>query len=494
MKHPPTPQQAAYFNLGTDPRSGSVALDAKAGTGKTTTQAGLAAKLPGSGLATSVLKSTVADLGKAMPGNWESRGLHSLGYAAIRKKHPRIKVDSGGNALYEFCKERLSDESEWWKTFAEVKPLVEQALLAGIVPNHERFITPDESHEWEALADRFDIEWEPVVYETAHAALVHLNNLATSGTSLTFAHMLTLPLFWSGYSVQQYPKVIVDEAQDLNPLQHRMIAKALRHNGRVFVTGDPNQAIMAFSGADSNSFHNLVQQFSCTVLPLTWCFRCGTEIIAEAQRDVPSLEAPPGAHQGAVVQADHIDLDDLPRTIICRNNAPNLRLAMRLFTAGYTVECAGKDIGAGLKSTIKRIASGKNAASMPAPEFLSRLQAWADREIKRRPARKHTVQDKRDALAALAEHHQTLGAITQHIDQLYQPEPDGKRLPAEFQLLTIHKSKGREYDKVGFLDAHLIPAKWAKQDWELEQERNLRYVGVTRAKNELVYLDSDLIQ
>jgi superfamily I DNA/RNA helicase len=131
---------------------------------------------------------------------------------------------------------------------------------------------------------------------------------------------------------------------------------------------------------------------------------------------------------------------------------------------------------------------------MKSIEFMSRLQRWADREIERRPARKHAVLDKRDALFALAEHHQTVGTIRKHIDRLYVDENDEERRKAEFQLSTIHKAKGREWDRVGFLDAHLIPAKWARQDWELEQEDNLAYVGVTRAKQELVYLDSEMIQ
>lgn len=492
MAHSPTPQQHAYYSLGSNPRSGSIALDAKAGCGKTSSQAGLAKLLPGSGLATSVLRNTVADLAKVMPQNWETIGMHSLGYRGIRKKLSSIKVDTKGNALYEFCKEALKDEDAWWKLFPDIKALVEQSMLAGIVPGHERWATPDTSDQWELLADRFDIEMTPLVYETARAAVTHLNKLALQG-NIQFVHMLTLPLFWN-FPVNQYPKIIVDEAQDLNILQHLMVQKALRHNGRLFVTGDPCQAIMAFSGSMANSFDALVKRFDCTVLPLTWCWRCGTEIIQRAQQYVPSLEAPPGAHTGAVYEAEHTDLDDLPRNILCRNNAPLTRLAMRLFVAGYSVECAGRDIGAGLKSTIKRIASGKNSDNLKSSDFAIRLHRWAEREIARRPARKHAVNDKLDALLALAEHHQTVGSMRKHIDHLYvNTEGDAQQL-AEFQLSTIHKAKGREWDRVGFLDAHLIPAKWAKQPWEQEQEANLAYVGITRAKQELVYLDSKLIQ
>jgi len=779
MAHIPTPEQAAYYTTGTDPRAGSVALCARAGAGKTFTQRELASRLPGSGLATSVLRSTVADLAKVMPSNWETKGLHSLGYAGIRKKLPSAKVDTKGSALYEFCKDHLKDDEHWWKALPDIKALVEQAMLAGIVPDHERFATQDTPEQWELLTDRFDIDASPVIIEAARSALIHLNKLALQGT-IQFTHMLTLPLFF-GYPISQYPKIIIDEAQDLNILQHLLISKALRHNGRVFVTGDPCQpagtlvsrvdypkvgnqkavvtqvpiedievgdtligfaqgksyfkydakvlgitkreyqgtlieatgatsttrytpnhicyasftnlrdhtavylmeknglyrigkakmdyvkqsgpiaraqkegasklwlliatkdpadaalyeayfqaqfglpdltfvcpdsneqtqsayanqqyldtfwalfeptelrrravllleslgrdinfpiwdsgstltsfkrmglfracnlmsnctlipfrgnnesrlehhetvqisrveytgfvysfsisddklyiadgyvthncqAIMAFSGALSNSFHELVARFSCTTLPLTISWRCPKAVIAVAQQYVPDIQAAPTAIEGAVIYADHPNLSDLPRVILCRNNAPLLRLAMRLFIAGHSVECAGRDIGAGLKSTINRIASSKNSDHMKADEFVCRLHNWAKREIERRPARKHSVQDKLEALSTLAEHHATAGSIRKHIDNLYVNAEDGTRRPAEFHLSTIHKAKGREWDSVGFLDSHLIPAKWAKQEWELEQESNLAYVAVTRAKQELVYLDSNTIQ
>lgn len=491
MPHPPTLQQSAYYTAGTDPRAGSIALCARAGSGKTHTQRELAKQLPGSGLATSVLKSTVKDLAAAMPQNWETKGLHSLGYAGIRKKLPQAKVDTSGSVLYEFVKDTLKAEDDWWRFLPDIKALVEQVMLAGIVPDHEKFATPDTEEEWTLLADRFDIDMTPLVYETARSAVIHLNKLALQGT-VQFSHMLTLPLFF-GFAVNQYPKIIVDEAQDLNPLQKLMVRKALRHNGRVFLSGDDHQAIMAFSGAMSNSFNQLVDEFSCTTLPLTVSWRCSKAVIAEAQCIVPDIEAAPSAIEGAVIPVAHTDLDDLPRIILARNNATLTRLAMKLFASGKSVECNGKDIGAGLKSTINRIASGKQSDSMPTIEFLSRLRRWADREVERRPARKQSVSDKLIALQALAEHHQTVGAVRKHIDNLYVDADNNERRPAEYHLSTGHKSKGREWDRVGFLDAHLIPSKYAIQDWQIEQEMNLRYVMITRARQELVYLNSDLI-
>jgi DNA helicase-2/ATP-dependent DNA helicase PcrA len=70
--------------------------------------------------------------------------------------------------------------------------------------------------------------------------------------------------------------------------------------------------------------------------------------------------------------------------------------------------------------------------------------------------------------------------VCEEIDKIF-----GDNVGKECVLLsTIHKSKGREWDKVLWLQTG--PSPWAKQDWEIEQEVNLCYVATTRAKKELV--------
>ena len=57
-------------------------------------------------------------------------------------------------------------------------------------------------------------------------------------------------------------------------------------------------------------------------------------------------------------------------------------------------------------------------------------------------------------------------------------------------LSTIHKAKGLENERVFFLCPELIPSKFATQPWQYEQENNLKYVCITRAKKELIYISS----
>ena len=57
-------------------------------------------------------------------------------------------------------------------------------------------------------------------------------------------------------------------------------------------------------------------------------------------------------------------------------------------------------------------------------------------------------------------------------------------------LSTAHKSKGLEANRVLILLPNKLPLKWPHQlEWQLRQEMNLKYVALTRAKKELVFVD-----
>lgn len=58
-------------------------------------------------------------------------------------------------------------------------------------------------------------------------------------------------------------------------------------------------------------------------------------------------------------------------------------------------------------------------------------------------------------------------------------------------LSTVHKAKGAEAPRVIILDPKRMPAKGARQDWEIQQERNIVYVAYTRARETLVFTSLD---
>jgi superfamily I DNA/RNA helicase len=58
------------------------------------------------------------------------------------------------------------------------------------------------------------------------------------------------------------------------------------------------------------------------------------------------------------------------------------------------------------------------------------------------------------------------------------------RRDSSLVLSTIHKAKGIEWERVFVVGLEkYIPSKYATREWQLQQENNMAYVAVTRAKS-----------
>ena len=89
--------------------------------------------------------------------------------------------------------------------------------------------------------------------------------------------------------------------------------------------------------------------------------------------------------------------------------------------------------------------------------------------------------DKCECLLYLAE--SANGNIKAIIDKVFSET----KIANAITLMSIHKAKGLESDRVVFLEPNLNAKKSKKQmQWQFDQEQNLQYVAVTRAKKELV--------
>jgi superfamily I DNA/RNA helicase len=81
----------------------------------------------------------------------------------------------------------------------------------------------------------------------------------------------------------------------------------------------------------------------------------------------------------------------------------------------------------------------------------------------------------------------TILALKTELAQLFEDQDRGV-----LTLSTIHKAKGREWPTVAILQPELMPSGWATKDWEQQQETNLKYVAITRARERLIWLDGKL--
>lgn len=481
-----TPQQIAF--LETCSLSDSIALRARAGTGKTFSLRQWAIASKRTGIATSFSKSTVSELADKIGPRFPAKTFHAMGLSALKGTGKSIKLDT--SKMYNIVKVLAEANDIPFETQGEIRSLAIMAKTYGIQPDlgGPEGITSNEPGMWEALADQYDIEYNEEILHWARSA-VKLSNLSfQQDGAIDFDDMLYCSVIFP-HRFSKVGIILADEVQDFNTLQHVMLKRCLSPSGRVIAAGDDRQAIYAFRGALGNSYNELVNTFSMKEMPLTVSFRCPSEVIKVAQQYVPDIEAAPQAPQGAVLYPCELSLQEIPKTVLCRNNAPLMRLALRLLVAGRTVEIAGRDIGQNLVKLTERITK-KNLST---EEFLDRLEKWKEREIAKYPRRKFSITEKATVLRHLAGAHKDLDGVRKHLGKLY-PDPKSKEYrPADVHLSTIHKAKGREWPRVLFLDSQLI-GKHANSELEIQQENNLAYVGVTRAQQELTFITSKQIE
>lgn len=315
---------------------------------------------------------------------------------------------------------------------------------------------------------------------------------------LTFSDLLFAPIKGK-CRLLRYDYVFIDEAQDTSAIRRALGKAFLEIGGRLFAVGDRHQAIYGFTGADNDSLDLIAKDFSCQYFPLSVSYRCGSKIIEFAQQWVNHIQAADNAIEGAVTSmsvAEMIAALTPKDAVLCRNTKPLIELAYQLLKSGKACQVLGKNtVGTALiklatrwKSTDK---SGKVVLSLPA--YLDRLTAYRDKTIagliaKGKEAAADNLNDLVDCILTIAESLPAGAPVTALKDQIERLFVDEEgNLKEVITLSTIHKSKGLEFDNVYWLDrSKYQPSKFARQQWQQDQERNLMYVAATRARALLV--------
>ena len=468
-----SPYQTAIFAHAAG--SGSGCINAVAGSGKTTTAVEAAKRGQGqdqdlchgqdqllsqpverSSSSTPLFLTFNKRIADAIP---SARTFNSLGHRAWAKATGRrLRVDTRKIG-------KIIQDGKFAADFMDILTAVNAARMAGIVPVQGiPGLRPDTPEAWERLAPDYDTA------SSARSVLITSIAQARAGV-IDFQDQVYMSALF-GAPIEPHGLVFVDEAQDLDPLQHRLLARVAPE--RLYIVGDPHQACYGFRGAKLNSMAVLTAARGLDQLPLSISYRCGKSIVAEAQQYVPHIEPWADAPDGVVERVESVSDAISPGThIVCRYNAPLFRLAWSLITSGTGANIIGRDITTGLRRLIKRLAPER----LPMPLFTSRLLAWAADQISRGKNEGH-IADQVDCLRAIG--------ATDTVDLV-------TKLSLMFSgtgvvtLSSIHRAKGLEWDHVVFYGPELLPSKYAGTPSELAQEDNLAYIAITRAKRRLTY-------
>jgi len=494
-----SPMQEAVFSWATTGH-GSAIVEAVAGSGKTTTLVELVRRVAGPGRSLAFVaynKAIAAEITTRVAGlpGVRASTFHALGYGAWMKANPGCRIEDR-KVKNLLATPALGVPEPYHEFVAELVSLAKGHALGVLSPL-------DSLDAWYALVEHHELE--ELLSDTSptdatlgavvgsgiqYAQSVLKASIAQDPTVIDYDDMLYAPLIHN-LRMWENDWVLVDEAQDTNPARRALARKILKRNGRLVAVGDPHQAIYGFTGADADALDRIQREFACTRLPLTVTYRCPKAVVALARTWVSHIEAHASAPEGTVSSTTlpeftaHPDRLVPADAILCRNTKPLVELAFALIRRGVACHVEGKDIGRGLAALATK---WKMKAAAP---MIERLLAWRENEVTRLNAKGQeqkadSLSDRVDTLAVIAEGKTTVLEILSAIERLFGDTKAGT--PSKtVTLATIHKAKGREWDRVYLLGRNLyMPSKFARQEWQLGQEANLAYVAVTRAKATLI--------
>lgn len=466
----PTPEQDHILSLATT-TSDNLMLNALAGTGKSATLKLIEAAAPVKPILVLAFNKKIADdAAKSMASTTTVRTFNGLGHRiwakATRtfKPEPRKTADLFRTMIDEAPK---ADRGDMWDAFWSVIEAVGKAKSHGYIPDaHAR--ANKRLADWPTVAAALDEEPTPEIRRWVDALLLRSITAAYAGTC-DFDDQIYMPTLFAG-TFPEFPLVMVDEYQDLNPINHAMIRKLVKH--RLIGVGDPNQSIYAFRGANSNGMTEAVATYNMTECDLTLSFRCPEAVVRNVWWRVPKFRwSTPGGQVSDLTALHTADLPDRA-TFICRNNAPLYALAMRCLTAGIGVNVGGSDIGPRIVRQMKKL----GPEDMSRAALLAAIEEWLAAKEDRGSK---TAADTAACMRVFASHGANLGQAILYAEHLFKQD-------GQLHFTTGHKAKGLEYPTVFHLDPWLIGTT--------EQEKNLNYVISTRSSDYLATINSNDIE
>ena len=398
-----------------------------------------------------------------------------------------------------------------FKLTYKFSPPICQAVSIAKDTGMELFF-PNTTAEWKKLIDYHDISWDED--KLPLGAFINLCadlfRLSTQNTDkIDFSDMIWMPLK-HGLSFPQFDFVFIDEAQDTNATRREVAKRMLKQGndnvvqeafavalkkGRLIAVGDRHQAIYGFTGADNDALDILKKEFNAAELPLSTCFRCSKSVIRHAQSIVPHIQPRVGAIEGAVnLQMPEYNFHqnlfsqsfpDLQRSaILCRKNAPLISLAFQLLSKRIPCRIEGRDVGQELIRLCKKHSSPGDSKQKLSQSLQLHLNQQAQ---KLSPYKLDLLSDKITAINSILQlpFITSVTQLYQEIEQVFSDYDPTK--PPRLTLSSVHKSKGLEWPTVYLLGRNLwMPSQFATQPWMEDQEQNLIYVAITRAK-EILY-------
>lgn len=318
---------------------------------------------------------------------------------------------------------------------------------------------------------------------------------------------------------ERYRFFVVDEYQDVSPLQHHLLSLWMGDHRDLCVVGDASQTIYSFTGATSEYLLGFSQNYAdAQVIKLERNYRSSApivtlanyvmrdrpgalELVAQTQQGPqPTLSEYPDDHAEARAVADAISADiasgikpeDI--AVLYRINVQAIALEQALSDRGISFHVHGATRFFDMPDVKQAIMAlrGASVSVTGEPLFKSvsdvlRSLGWTQEP----PAGGGALRAKWDALNALmvmadeASPETTFREFTDELITRQQSQHEPNRHAVT--LASVHSSKGLEWKSVYVigLSEGLFPISYATTVDAVAEERRLLYVAITRAQEKL---------
>ena len=328
----------------------------------------------------------------------------------------------------------------------------------------------------------------------------------------------------------QYRCLLVDEYQDVSPIQQRLLDLWLGDRDDLTVVGDANQTIYSFAGASPRFLLEFPRRFpSATVVRLERSYRSTPQVVAAANQllaSAPGSEAATRLHLKAQREAG-----PEPAWLVATDEGAEVTAVVERIKALISAGVRQRDIAVLYRINAQSAAyeEALTAAQVPytvrggerffdrreVKEAVALLRAAAQAtpdadDIPRQvadvlsaagyraepPPGPSKARDRWESWAAIVEvaselDDRTPGCTMSDLVLELQHRATTQHAPASdgVTLSSLHAAKGLEWDAVflvGLTDG-MMPISYATTPQQVEEERRLLYVGITRARRHLTF-------
>lgn len=311
----------------------------------------------------------------------------------------------------------------------------------------------------------------------------------------------------------RFKYTFVDEYQDIDENQYKLIRLLVPDNGNIFVIGDPNQAIYGFRGGDAKFFNNFTEDYpDAQIINLKNNYRSTNSIVDASNQMINSfniISMYDKPHEKITIHTastDKAEAEFVASTIESligghsffsldsqRSEGDECNYSFSDFAILYRTSSQLPPIIEAIKRTGMPFVNLSNdllCEKKPIRNFLNNLNdnEMVSEQIKSsyNELAKEVDEYILKYLLNLAENHNDKNGFIHEISFLTEADTLDKRSD-RITLMTLHSAKGLEFKCVFIvgLENDILPLYRSKEPEDIEEERRLLYVGMTRAKERL---------